>query len=131
VHEDVRPLLTPEAILNVTVEWSPAPDARLAVAGRWVGESQLDNTGNAAFRTPSFFGLDAHASLSLARWFAHGEPRLRVAATNLLGERRMWPGGYSYLYLNRDDAGTETLAGSSYYYPLATRSVFVTLDVRF
>ena len=131
VHEDVRPLLTPEAILNGTVEWSPRRDARLGVAGRWVGESQLDNTGNAAFRTPSFFGLDAFASVSLARWFAHGEPRLRVQATNLLNDHRIWPGGYSYLYLNRDEMGAETLAGSSYYYPLATRSVFVTLDVRF
>jgi len=131
VHEDVPPLLTPEAIVNATVEWSPARDARLALGGRWVEHAQLDNTGNPAFRTPSFFGLDASASLSLVRWFRHGEPRLRVQATNLLNDRRTWPGGYSYLYLYRDDAGGETLAGSSYYYPLATRSVFVTLDVRF
>ena len=54
-----------------------------------------------------------------------------MQATNLLNDKRMWPGGYSYLYLNRDESGAETLAGSSYYYPLATRSVFVTLDVRF
>jgi iron complex outermembrane receptor protein len=131
VHADVRPLLTPEAILNGRVEWSPGRDGHLALAGRWVSESQLDNTGNPDFRTPSFFGLDAFASLTLSRWFAHGEPRLRVQATNLLNDKRMWPGGYSYLYLNRDESGAETLAGSSYYYPLATRSVFVTLDVRF
>ena len=28
-------------------------------------------------------------------------------------------------------AGAETLSGTAYYYPLATRSVYVTLDVRF
>jgi hypothetical protein len=127
----VRPLLTPEAIVNARVEWSPGRVARIALAGRWVGEAQLDNTGNPDFRTPSFFGLDASLGLSFARWVRRGEPRVRVQATNLLNDRRMWPGGYSYLFLSRDDAGTETLAGSSYYYPLATRSVFVTLDVRF
>jgi len=131
VHHDVRPLLTPEAIVNASVEWSPGRVARLALAGRWVGEAQLDNTGNPDFRTPSFFGLDASLGLSFARWVRRGEPRLRVQATNLLNDRRMWPAGYSYLFLSRDDAGAETLAGSSYYYPLATRSVFVTLDVRF
>ena len=131
VHRDVRPLLTPEAILNAGVEWTPARDARLALSGRWVGRAQLDNTGNPGFRTPSFFGLDAVASVSLARWVRRGEPRLRVQATNLLDERRMWPAGYSYLYFDRDASGADTLAGSSYYYPLATRSVFATLDVRF
>jgi iron complex outermembrane receptor protein len=131
VHPDVRPLLTPEAILNAAVEWSPSRDARLAVAGRWVGRAQLDNTGNAEFRTPSFFGLDASLSVSFARWVSRGEPRLRLQATNLLNDDRMWPGGYSYLFLSRGDGGADTLGGSAYYYPLATRSVFVTLDVRF
>jgi iron complex outermembrane receptor protein len=130
-YRDVPPLLTPEAILNGTVEWRPGRDGSLALAGRWVGRSPLDNTGNPDFRTPSFFGLDAHASLSLARWVSRGDPRVRVSATNLLDNRRIWPAGYSYLYLTRDDAGGETLGGTSYYYPLATRSVFVTLDVRF
>jgi hypothetical protein len=60
-----------------------------------------------------------------------GAPRVRVAVTNLLNERRAWPGGYSYLYVNRDAAGRDTLEGTAYYYPLATRSVYVTFDVRF
>jgi iron complex outermembrane receptor protein len=131
VFRDVPPLLTPQALLNATVEWRPARDASLALAGRWVAKAQLDNTGDAAFRTPSFFDLDAFLSLSLARWVGRGEPRLRVQATNLLNDRRQWPSGYSYLYLNRDAAGVDTPAGTSYYYPLATRSVFVTLGVRF
>mgnify|MGYP003391784348 CR=1 FL=1 len=92
--------------------------------------AQLDNTGNADFRTPAFFTLDAHASLSLRRLVAKGEPRIRVQATNLLNEGRSWPSGYSYQYFVRD-ASPDTLEGTSYYYPLATRSVYATLEVRF
>jgi iron complex outermembrane receptor protein len=131
VHEDVAPLLTPGTILNGTVEWRPAREASLGLAARWVSSAALDNTGSPDYRTPSFFGLDAQASLSLARWVRRGEPRVRLAATNLLDERRMWPGGYSYQFLSLDEAGAPTPGGSAYYYPLATRSVFVTLDVRF
>jgi iron complex outermembrane recepter protein len=131
VHADVPPLLSPGAIVNGTVEWSRGSDLSLSLAGRFVDHAQLDNTGDPGFRTPSFFDLDAQATLSLARWVPRGAPRLRVQATNLLDSRRQWPGGYSYLFFTRDAAGAEALSGSSYYYPLATRSVFVTLDVRF
>ena len=130
VHPDVEPLLTPPVLVNGTVEWKPTPAAGLLVAGRFVDGAQLDNTGNPGFRTPSFFTLDLQASLSLERWVKRGAPRIRVQATNLLDDRRSWPAGYSYLYFVRD-GGSDTLAGTAYYYPLATRSVYVTLDVRF
>jgi iron complex outermembrane receptor protein len=129
-HHDVPPLLTPEAILNASLEWKPVSALQLLAAGRYVGAAQLDNTGNAGFRTPDFFSIDLQASLSLARVVRRGEPRIRVQATNLLNDRRIWPSGYSYLYFVRD-GGSDTLAGSSYYYPQATRSVYATLDVRF
>jgi iron complex outermembrane receptor protein len=130
-YRDVEPLLTPPVLLNASVEWSPSRDLGLLVAGRFVDGAQLDNTGNPGFRTPSFFNLDLLATVSLARWVNRGEPRVRVQATNLLGGDRQWPGGYSYLYLVRDGAGRDALDGTAYYYPLATRSVYVTLDVRF
>jgi iron complex outermembrane receptor protein len=130
-YRDVEPLLTPTVLLNGTVEWKPSADLGVLVGGRWVDRAQLDNTGNPGFRTPSFFDLDLQASLSLARWVKRGEPRVRVQATNLLDGRRQWPAGYSYLSFTRDPAGGETLSGTAYYYPLATRSVYVTLDVRF
>jgi iron complex outermembrane recepter protein len=131
VHHDVPPLLTPSAILNGCVEWKPIGDLALLASGRWVDASQLDNTGNPGFRTPSWFDLDGQAALSLARWVKKGDPRIRVQATNLLNDHRLWPSGYSYLFFDRDAAGQDTLDGTRYYYPLATRSVFVTLDVRF
>ncbi len=130
VHHDVPPLLTPEAILNGSLEWKPTPEVSLLAAGRYVSAAQLDNTGERDFRTPAFFTLDAQASLSLRRLVSKGEPRIRVQATNLLNERRSWPSGYSYLYFVRDGS-SDTLAGTSYYYPLATRSVYATLEVRF
>jgi iron complex outermembrane receptor protein len=131
VHHDVPPLLTPSVILNGSAEWKPVRDLALLVTGRWVDEAQLDNTGNPGFRTPSWFDLDGHAALSLGRWVKKGDPRIRVQATNLLSGHRLWPSGYSYLFFDRDAAGNDTLDGTRYYYPLATRSVFVTLDVRF
>ncbi len=130
VHSDVPPLLSPGVILNGSITWSRRPLA-LLLAGRWVGTAQLDNTGNPGFRTPSFFGLDGQASVSLARWLRRGEPRLRIQGVNLLDSRRIWPAGYSYLSFTRGSDGRELLSGTAYYYPLATRSVFVTLDARF
>ncbi len=121
----------PSALLNVSVEWNPSRDLGLLASGRWVDAAPLDNTGNPDFRTPSFFNLDLQASVSLARWVRRGEPRVRVQATNLLDDDRIWPSGYSYLYFARDAAGRDVLEGTAYYYPLATRSVYVTLDVRF
>jgi hypothetical protein len=96
-----------------------------------VDAAQLDNTGDPDFRTPSFFGLDAQLTLGLSRLVERGEPRLRVQVTNLLDDHRIWPSGYSYVYFVRGAAGPDVLFGTPYYYPLATRSVYVSLDVRF
>jgi iron complex outermembrane receptor protein len=130
-YRDVEPLLTPPVLLNASVAWSPSRDVGLLAGGRFVDRAQLDNTGNPGLRTPSFFSLDLQATLSLARLVRKGAPRLRLQATNLLDGDRHWPSGYSYLYFVRDDAGSDALEGTAYYYPLATRSVYVTLDVRF
>jgi iron complex outermembrane receptor protein len=135
VHRAVAPLLTPQVLLNASVDWTPSPTIGASLGARWVSESQLDNTDNPDFRTPSWFNLDGQLTLSLARWVKVGEPRIRVQGTNLLNNERLWPSGYSYQYFVRSGsaggAPAPTLEGTSYYYPLATRSVFVTLDVTF
>jgi len=131
VHRDVPPLLTPQALLNASLDWTPSPVLGLGIAARWVAESQLDNTGDPDFRTPAWFNLDGQVTLSLARWVKRGDPKIRVQATNLLDSQRIWPSGYSYLYFERDQGGSDAFFGTSYYYPLATRSVYVTLDVTF
>jgi iron complex outermembrane receptor protein len=53
VHRDVPPLLTPEVLLNASVDWTPSPTIGASLGARWVSESQLDNTGSPDFRTPS------------------------------------------------------------------------------
>jgi iron complex outermembrane receptor protein len=130
-YHDVRPLLTPRFIGNLGADYTPTPGLTVGLAGRYVSKSQLDNTDDPALATPAFFDLGAHASMSLGRWVRKGEPRLRIQVNNALDGRRHWPSGYSYLYITRDEAGRETAQGTPYYYPLATRSVFVNLDVRF
>jgi iron complex outermembrane recepter protein len=129
-HHDVRPLLTPAVLANVGLEGKPASFLSLAAAGRYVGKAYLDNTQDDRFVTPAFFDLDATLRVELSRWVKAGQPRLRVQVNNVLDDRRLFPGGYSYLYLMRDAAGRDTLAGIPYYYPLATRGVLVALELK-
>jgi iron complex outermembrane receptor protein len=133
-HDNVVPLLTPAVLVNVGAEYSPAAWFTVGAAGRYVGAAHLDNTDSDEFKAPGFFGLDADLSVSLASllpFTAGAAPRLRVQATNLLDNRRMFPSGYSYQYFVADGAGAMQAAGTRYYYPLATRSVFVMLEMSF
>jgi hypothetical protein len=43
----------------------------------------------------------------------------------------MFPNGYSYQYFTEDPGGQLLPGGTRYYYPQATRSVFVMLDLKF
>jgi iron complex outermembrane receptor protein len=128
-HTDVPTLLTPALTANLGLAWSVS-DASLALAGRYVSPAHLDNTGNPGFRTPSFAVLDASASVELGRWLPAGRPRLRVNVSNLLDEGEIRPSGYSYLFFVRDAQGRDALSGVPYYYPLASRGVWVGLDLR-
>ena len=126
---DVRPLLTPQAIAHLGVDFTPRAWLLVGASGRYVAKGYLDNTNVEALATPGFFDLDATLSLGLESWIKAGRPRLRLQVTNVLDNERIWPSGYSYLFLTRGASGTETLQGIPYYYPLATRSVLVLLDL--
>ena len=133
-HENVVPLLTPAALVSLGAAYSPAGWCTVGAAGRYVGAAHLDNTNSPDFKAPGFFGLDADLSVSLAGlvpFTAGAAPRLRVQATNLLDNRRMFPSGYSYQYFVVDGGGAMQPAGTRYFYPLATRSVFVMLEMSF
>jgi iron complex outermembrane receptor protein len=125
---NVPPLLTPAFVANPGIEYAPVKWLSFAVAGRYVAAAHLDNTGDDAFRTPDFFGLDAAATLSLERWIRKGQPRVSVRVLNVLDNRRIWPSGYSYLFFTEDGTGALVPGGTAYYYPQATRSVFVALE---
>jgi iron complex outermembrane receptor protein len=132
-HTDVPPLLTPAVLMNLAADCTPVPWLTVGAAGRYVGTAHLDNTDSPVFTAPAFVGLDADASVALSRLvpFAAGAaPRLRVQVTNVFDNRRMFPSGYSYQFFTLDAGGHQGPGGSRYYYPQATRSVFVMLDLR-
>jgi iron complex outermembrane receptor protein len=127
---DVTPLLTPELIAGLRADWSLLPWIVLSVSGRYAGKSFLDNTDDPSLATPRLFALGAELAVDLAGALP-GRPRLRVTADNLLNDRKLWPSGYSYLFATEDSRGGLTYSGTPYYYPLASRSVTMTLEVGF
>ena len=91
----------------------------LGATGRYVGRSYLYNTNDARFTKPSFSTLEANAAYTFANAL-----RLRVQVNNVLNNKRVWPSGYSYLFLTPQ----KTVDGISYYYPQATRTAVVMVD---
>jgi len=128
--DNVPPLLTPPLIASLSLEWSPVPATDLGLSSRYVARSYLDNTENSGLETPGFFALDASAGIAIDRWARAGRPRLRVRVNNLLDNRSIRASGYAYQYFQQNAGGGQRLQGIPYYYPLATRSIFATLDFR-
>jgi len=118
---DVNPVLTPSLIVNQTVEYAPTSKTIFGITGRHVGRSYLDNTNNTAFVAPSFTTFEANGSFALS----HGMS-LRVQVNNILNNKRVFPSGYSYLFLTPQ----RTIEGVSYYYPQATRNAVVMVDFK-
>jgi iron complex outermembrane receptor protein len=129
LYRNVRPLLTPAVIANLGLEWTRGRAVTAGLHGRYVGRSWLENTEQPGLETPDFFLLDGSLAVSLRRFVRRGEPRLRLEAYNLLDHRKVWPNGYSYSFLTRGAAG-DTLGGTPYYFPQATRSVALLLDLK-
>ncbi len=128
---DVAPVATPPFLATLGAETTALKGLTIGAAGRYVAASWLDNTNTAGLEAPRTFQLDATFVVDLSRWIPAGKPRLKVQVNNVLDNRRLWPRGYSYLYASRDAAGAETLGGIPYFYPLATRSAYVSLDMGF
>jgi len=129
-HSDVPYLLTPPVTLNLGAEYA-TPATEVAVVGRHVAAAHLDNTGVDALRTPAYTTIDVRAAQSLGRWWPGAQPRLRVFLNNLLNSEDAYPSGYSYQFLTRDGDGNDTLSGIPYYYPLATFTARVILELSF
>jgi len=129
-YENVSPLLTPEVIANLGLDWTHR-DLSLGLMGRYVSEAHLDNTGLDEFRLPSYTTIDLRAAISLRRWWPATAPAITLFVNNLLDDDQQYPSGYSYQFINRDAAGRQTLDGIPFYYPLATRNVVVSLTLDF
>jgi iron complex outermembrane receptor protein len=118
---DVNPVLTPSMIVNQSVEYAPSSSTTFGVTARHVGRSYLDNTNNNGFIAPAFTTLEANAAIALSR-----NVNLRVQVNNLTNNKRVFPSGYSYLFLTP----AKTIDGISYYYPQATRNAVVMVDFK-
>jgi iron complex outermembrane receptor protein len=118
---DVNPVLTPSLIVNQTIEFAPSSKTTFGLTARHVGRSYLDNTNNVSFTAPAFTTFEASASVALAH-----NVNIRVQINNLLNNKRVFPSGYSYLFLTPE----RTIEGVSYYYPQATRNASVMVDFR-
>jgi len=118
---DVNPVLTPSLIVNQTIEFAPTSKTTFGFTARHVGPSYLDNTNNGSFTAPAFTTFEASAGIALAH-----NMNLRVQINNLLNDKRVFPSGYSYLFLTPQ----RTIEGISYYYPQATRNASVMVDFR-
>ena len=130
-YHDVAPVATPPFQATLGAETTALRGFTVGATSRYVAASWLDNTNTEGLEAPRTFQLDATLVVELARWIPAGKPRLKLQVNNVLDNRKLWPRGYSYLYANRDASGAETLAGIPYYYPLATRSAYVSLDLGF
>jgi iron complex outermembrane receptor protein len=118
---DVNPLLTPTTIVNQTIEYAPWSALTIGLTGRHVGSSYLDNTNNPSFVAPAFTTLEANAAFSVSH-----NVGVHLQVNNLLNNKRVFPSGYSYLFLTP----AKTIDGISYYYPQATRNAVVMVDFR-
>ncbi|HSP14903.1 MAG TPA: TonB-dependent receptor [Thermoanaerobaculia bacterium] len=123
-YHDVEPVLTPSVIVNQGVEYTPSPKFSAGLMGRYVGRSFLDNTDNPEFVTPRFFTLDGSASFAIS-----GSTRLSLQANNILNNKRVFPNGYAYVFLTRE-RNQDTMSGTSYLFPQATRNFVVMLDFK-
>src|SRR5688572_4369698 len=123
VYRDVAPLLTPSVIISQGIEYTPSASWSAGVVGRYVGRAYLDNTND--LETPAFFTADLNLSAALSRTL-----RLSLQANNLLNNEEIFPSGYSYLFMNRDPAGADSVSGVPYYFPQATRNFLLMLDFR-
>ena len=118
---DVNPVLTPSLIVNQTIEFAPSSKTTLGITARHVGRSYLDNTNNGSFVAPAFTTLEANGAFAISH-----DLSIRVQVNNLLNNKRVFPSGYSYLFLTPQ----RTIEGVSYYYPQATRNASVMVDFR-
>jgi iron complex outermembrane recepter protein len=118
---DVNPVLTPSMIVNQSVEYAPSSTMTFGITARHVGRSYLDNTNNDGFVAPAFTILEANGAFALSR-----NVNLRLQVNNLTNNKRVFPSGYSYLFLTP----AKTIDGISYYYPQATRNVVVMVDFK-
>lgn len=106
-YHDIDPVATAPVLANMRWEVPVARAWDVAVAGRFVDRTHLANDGNVGLVTPAYTLID------LAVRHARGPMEVRVELNNAL-DANAYAGGYA-------DGGVR------YFYPVATRTLLVTL----
>ena len=137
-HDDVPPYVTPAVLANLSADYTPTRGATIGAAWRYVGESHLDNTGNRDFTAPVVHRASTPSGLGRPRAAPAVRrpraPRLRVAGDQPARQPADVPERLQLPVLHGRTgarASLQSSTGTRYYYPLATRGVFVGLELRF
>lgn len=131
--EDVQPALSPQAIINQGIEYTPLPFVSLAVSGRYVGKQYIDNTENENLSIPAYTVADATLALHLQQWTKTGEQTLSLRVNNFTNtlyspSGAVAGGSQTMMY---DTNGQLKVTSTAAFFPAATANFFVTLMVRF
>lgn len=111
-YTNVRPLLTPEMILNQTVSYGFTKWFKAEVGARYLSESFLDNSNNKNYVIPSSLTFNGAVCFTFMKRHS-----LNFMVNNIT-DQKYYTSGY-------------VQAGQSYYFAMATRNYFVTLKLRF
>src|SRR5204862_6084127 len=88
-YRNVEPLLTPNVIVNQSIEYSPTSRLALGATGRYVGRSYVGNTNDRDFAAPSSFVLDANVAYAITP-----QVRLSLQLNNALHTDLVYPRAY-------------------------------------
>lgn len=111
-YRNVQPLLTPQAVVNLSADYAFTRWLLAGISGRYVSQSFLDNTNNPNFEIPASFILNASVSANFLRKYS-----VELMVNNITGQKY-----YSSGYVQ---------GGQPYYFAMATRNYFVTFKFRF
>lgn len=109
-YHNVKPLLSPAAIVALQGEWRPAGRTAFVLSARHIGASQLANDGSATQVLPAATLVDAGVTVGWSKFEIRGQIQ------NLL-DANAYASGYT-------DGTTR------YLFPVATRTVLITTSVR-
>ncbi len=111
-YSNVQPLLTPQIIINQTVNYAFTKWMKAEVSGRYISQSFLDNSNNKNFTTPASLVFNASVCINFLKYHS-----INFLVNNLTNQK-YYTSGYI------QDA-------QPYYFAMATRNYFVTLKLRF
>jgi iron complex outermembrane receptor protein len=90
-YNNVSPLLTPELIVNHSIQYSPVSKFTISLSGRYASKAYLDNTSNNNFTTPAYYINDLKLNyqptsyLNISGWINNLTDEKYFTAGNIAG----------------------------------------------